>query len=218
MLLFWPFKLAAKIVSLAISAIVVYLIYCGVQVVIASNASSAPMATEAAPSAIVVLIPDQTSTTPSADLLGRLTEARLLYQAGVAHQLVLLSTTTSAPVQLGSAPLVLNGGLTGARAWLTTHGVPASAISTTGGASTYASFVSLTQQLTNPRVAIVTDAVSAYWVLHAASTAGLVVTHVYPASASKRPVFQEMGSLWRQTTGVAVGRLFGYSRTTWVNS
>ena len=64
------------------------------------------------------------------------------------------------------------------------------------------------------RVLIVTDAIDALWTEGVASGAGLQ-PEISSPPATKRFLTSELAALWREATGVAVGRIIGFHRTGW---
>lgn len=214
MLLFAPIKIALKIVSMLISALVVYVIVTAVQVGLAANAAASSTTAAPSASAIILLVPTQTTETPTPDLLGRLQETLALYQSNVGSQIDLVDSNASTlpQVQLGSSPYVPSGGTSAANQWLTTHGIPSSLIANIYTGSTFSSFTSIAQRVgSSSRVVIVADALEALWVSHVANSAGLRNVIIYAPLGSKQSVFHEFGGLWRQTVGVAVGRIIGFN-------
>lgn len=219
MLLFGPIKLVIKIISLAITAALVYLIVTAVQVGLASNAANGSAVGAPAASEIILLIPAQTSTTPTPDFVGRLQEALALYQGHIATNidLVISSSSTLPQIQLGKNPGEPNNGTNAATQWLTSNGVPKTAIANNYFGSTYRSLQLIAQRLgSTAHVAIVDDAIETLWISHVAKSAGLTNVSIYPAVGSKELVVREFGNLWRQTAGVAVGRILGFNHMTLV--
>ncbi len=217
MFLFAPIRLAFRLVSLLVSATVIYIIFSGVQVVTASNASTEPLGQPPKTSAIVVMMPRPTSAITTPDLAGRINEAVRLFRAKVAPQIILASES---PSTLGVHKEEATAEIAVARASIAAQDVPNSAVETLiGGSDTYSLLVIVAKRVgSTSRVAIVTSAIADLWTKNAASSAGLVVARIYPSTGSKRFFALEADALWRQTTGVAVGRILGYQITTWVPS
>lgn len=200
-----PVRWALRLPSLVVSAAVVYVVVSGVQVVAASVESTSAHPGSAA--AIVVLpAPLASDGSPSADLTGRLEKALSLYEAHVAPEVVV----GGAPVAAGAtSPASV------ARAFLVARGVPAKAVQPLSAATAGAT-LSATEALlgSGAKVVVVADAVDALWTRGAASSDGLAAQFV-PADGSTKLAMSDLGPLWRQTTGVAVGRVLGFSRATW---
>ena len=211
MFLFWPIKLAFRLVELLLGAVIVYLVVTAVQVAMAANVPSGSPAAASAPkaAAIVVLGAAQPAGKPSADAAARLAEARALYRAGRAPRLVVAQIEP------------LTGGVVGDAAnWLTAHGVPVDqayrifADDTATQLRLAAASLGAKPAPARPiPVLIVTDAVDALWTERAAAQDGLAATIVAPSGAAVS--VHEIGPLWRETSAVAAGRIIGFSRVTW---
>lgn len=216
MFLFAPIRLVFKVVNLLLTAAIIYFIYSGVQVVIASNASATPTQPSLPISAIIVMVPSPSSTLLSSDLVGRLDETYLLYQARVSQNVVLLTVTTA---KSGSQRTKSMQEESAAKQWLIAKGVPTARISGNNGSTSYAVLARTAKTLqTSNRVVIVTDAINHLWVSGAATSSGLGVAAIYPGNGSRKLFILEPGSFVRQTAGVALGRVIGYGHTTWVNN
>lgn len=204
-MLFWPVKLAFRLVSLLVFAIIVYVVVSGVQVDLASNIPAGTTGLNAA-QAIVVLPGTLTAGAPSPDLLGRLQEALACYQDHLAPRLVVTG---------GAATATEPSASTVARNWLAQNGVPASALSEETASDATSAMGGLTA-LTgpSPNVILVTDAVATYWTRAVAKEKG-ITAQIAPASGSTVAFYREFGSLWNQASAVAVGRIIGFGRATW---
>ena len=204
-LLFWPIRLAFRLVSLIVLAAVIYVVYSGVEVVLSSRTTSNARSISSS-SAIVVLPTKITGTSPGPDFLGRLKEAAALYSARRAPTVVVAS-----PAATRSEP----SGASVARHWLVNNGVPSSAILFVRADNSLTA-LSRSAALLGSRkhVIIVTDAIDAHWTKSAASADGLKAT-IAPGIGSKKFLFEELGALWRQSTAVAAGRIIGYGHTGW---
>ncbi len=209
MFLFAPIRWAFKLVYFAVLAAVVYVLVSAYQVVSASHLPTSPTAVTSA-QAIVVLGAPAVSTPlgvqPGSDYHARLAQALALYRAHEAPEVVVAGT----PAAIGSPAEVPVG-----TSWLVGSGVARSSI-TDVVADDAASALSQVASLLPARakVIVVTDAIDALWTKGAGSKTGLVV-QVSPAQGSERAFYQEFDQLWRQATGVAVGRLIGYVNTPW---
>lgn len=214
MFLFGPIRWALKLLYFAVLAAVVYVVVSGFQVVSASHLSTEVSAVGPA-RAVVVLGAPVTGSEPGPDLTARLQQALLLYQAKRAPTLVI----AGAPATAAAASVPASAAVTSvAESWLTANGVPASSIvtvSATDAASGLSQAVSVLGK--GAQVIVVTDAIDALWTKGAASHLGLSA-QVSPAVGSEKAFYSELGPLWRQATGVAVGRLIGYTRATWASS
>ncbi len=205
MFLFAPIRWALRLSSLVVLGAIVYVVVSGVQVYQASRTSSAIDAVPAA-SAIVVIGTPIAGSQPSADLAGRLEQALLLYEGHRAPTILV----TGMPASASSAPVPEV-----ARRWLVAQGVPSAAVIPVS-ASTPASGLALaTSELGTRRdVIVVTDAMDTLWAKDAATQAGLA-PELSPVSGSARGLLGEFGPLWREATGVALGRIIGYGRVPW---
>jgi len=192
MFLFWPVKLALRLVELAVTAAIVYLVVTGVQVV---QASHLPTSATATPHARAIVVLGVGSVSPT-DLAARLEQAGALYHAGVADKVLLAGPP-------GSSPRAAAGALL--------PGVPARPVFGAGDAGQLRAAEAV---LGKGSVVVVTDAVNAMWTERAAREVGFTAT-VSPAVGTERFVFQEIGALWRETSAVAVGRVIGYGRASW---
>jgi vancomycin permeability regulator SanA len=201
--LFAPIRWAIKLVSLLITAAVIYVIVSGVQVVGASNAVDTASAVAPA-AAIIVIGAPLVDGAPGPVLLARLEQALALYQATRAPRLVLTGATLAG----GSEPA-------SEESWLTARSVPRQALTAAGGGSVIDDLTAAARVLGSGTSAIVvTDAIDTLWTTKTAAALGLEVS-VSPDPASKKFVFDEIGPLWRQATAVAAGRIIGYKHTTW---
>jgi uncharacterized SAM-binding protein YcdF (DUF218 family) len=203
-MLFGPARLISKLISLALFAAVVYVAVCGVQVVNASRLSTTPDAV--GPAAAIVVLGEPVAKADRADLTARLRQAALLYRSGRAPRVLV----TWYPPSRGAV---------GSRAydtkWLEAHGVASSAL-VAREAPNAVGALSLAAKLFDRRgsVIVVTDAIDALWTQGAGSADGLTL-QVSPPPSSKKFVFDELGPLLRESTGVAVGRVFGFGRAAW---
>lgn len=218
MLLFAPIRWTLKLVYFAVLAAAVYVVVSGFQVVTASHLPTSSTALEPARAIVVLGAPVERSApagpyVPGPDLTGRLEQALALYEAKLAPQILL----TGAPAEPVAATTPTVPAVTAVAAgWLEGRGVPASSIEPLTASGAPAGVAAAASALARgTRVIVVTDAIDALWVKGAASRSGLVV-QVSPAVGSERSVTSELGPLWRQATAVAVGRLIGYGRTSWV--
>jgi len=203
--LFAPIRWAFKLLYFAVLAAIVYVVVSGYQVV---SASHLPTSAAASPrsQAIVVLGAPVVGTAPGPDYLARLEQALALYRAHAAPQVVV----TGSPALAGSPSEVAVG-----EDWLAGSGVARSNLSSVVADDAASALVQVSAALpARASVVVVTDAIDALWTTGAGSKAGLVV-HVSPAVGSEKAFYQQFDELWRQATGVAVGRLIGYVNTPW---
>ncbi len=205
MFLFAPIRWAFKLVYFAVLAAIVYVVVSGYQVVSASHLPTSATAVPRA-QAIVVLGAPAVGTAPGPDYLARLEQALALYRAHEASEVVV----TGSPALAGSSGEVAVG-----ESWLAGSGVARSNLSSVVADDAASALVQVAAVLpARSTVIVVTDAIDALWTTGAGSKAGLVV-HVSPAVGSEKAFYLELDQLWRQATGVAVGRLIGYVNTPW---
>jgi hypothetical protein len=203
-MLFGPVRLIIKLLPLAIIAVIVYVVVCGVQVVTASRLSTAPSAVHRA-SAIVIL-GQPVARSDQADLVFRLRQTALLYRHGRARHVVV----TWFPPSTGSV-----GSIAYEYGWLEAHGVPSSALIKLKAPNAVVALSQTAKRLgKRTSVIVVTNAIDALWTEGTGTGDGLSV-QVSPTPSSKKLVFLELWPLVREATGVAVGRIFGFGRASW---
>jgi uncharacterized SAM-binding protein YcdF (DUF218 family) len=204
-MLFGPVRLISKLLSLVVFAAVVYVIVCGVQVVNASRLSTTPDSVR--PAAAIVVLGEPVAKADRTDLTARLRQAALLYRSNRAPKVLL----TWYPPSAGEV-----GSLSYDARWLEAHGVVSSELVAREAPNAVVA-LSKAAKLFDRRgsgVIVVTDAIDALWTQGAGSADGLTL-QVSPPPSSKKFVFDELGPLLRESTGVAVGRVFGFGRAAW---
>lgn len=220
MFLFAPIKWAVKILSLIIFGAVVYLLVTAVQVTLTEQSAPTAPIPNANESAILVLVPEQSLSVPSSDLLGRVQETLTLFQSRISQHIILVSALRQNPITAFEhhTQSTLNPGITAAHKWLLANGVKSADISSSVSSSTFGALKSITSE-TPPykHIAVVTDAINRLWMSHLVAAAGLKTDGVYAARESKGLPIHNLASLWSQTTGVAAGRIIGFRHTTWVS-
>jgi uncharacterized SAM-binding protein YcdF (DUF218 family) len=201
-------RVVRKLVSLLITAAIAYLILSGVQVVLASRASSSPSAYHRA-SAIVVLGASIANEPSKTAFTRRLTTAATLYAAHLSRRVIVTGTGDSEASQ---------GVIDLASSWLESHGVPDTVITPVGATDAVGGLRGVDRSLGNgSTVLVVTNAIDDLWTKGAAASAGLS-PQVVPAAGSKVAVYTEVAPLARQASGVAAGRIIGDLRATWAAS
>lgn len=210
---------------MVLTAAIVYVVVSGVQVIVASR-QGIPTSGMTGSAAIVVLPASLEGSAPSPDLLGRLEEARSLYRAGVAPKLLVAATPQAATGSSATGSSATGSSATAsattgpspsaiARAWLVGQGVPAGSVVALHSATAAETLSASAALLGTPaKVVVVTDAMDALFARGAAGADGLQAV-VAPAVGSSSIAVSDLGPLWRQATGVAVGRVIGYSRVGW---
>lgn len=192
-------RLAMRLVSLVVAAAVVYVAVTAVQVVLTSRRSD-PVASQA----IVVMGAAQYNGVPSPDLVARLTEADRLYRGGLAP-LVVATGYKQAGDNYTEAEA--------SAAWLRQNGVPASAIVEVGGSDSWENLADAAAALRargDDQVLIVTDGFHEDRSLAIAGQVGLRAEPV-PATTSPIRGWSVVPYFAKETLGVAVGRIVGYS-------
>lgn len=206
MFLFAPIRWALRIPSMLIFGALVYVVTSGIQVVTASRQAADPSSSTRAAAVVVLPAPLLQGSAPSPDLVARLQEALALSQAGVAPKVIV----AGAPAKAGAtSPASV------AKAWLVARGVPASTVLTLSTRTSTATLSAVAAVVGTPATIVaVTDAMDALFTRGAAASDQLTAI-VAPAVGSTSISATDFGPLWRQATGVAVGRVIGYSRATW---
>jgi hypothetical protein len=205
-LLFAPIRWAFKLAYFAVLASVVYVVVSGFQVVSASHLPTSASVVIPGARAVVVLGAPTDGAQPGADLSARLEQALALYQDRRAPTILVVG----APAQGANAaePQVM-------ASWLEQRGVPAAAVVQLSAPDAATGLSQVEAELgRGARVVVVTDAIDALWTKGAASHDGLSAV-VSPAIGSEKAFYEELGQLWRQATGVAVGRVIGYANAPW---
>ncbi len=205
-----PLRIAQRVVSLLVSLAVVYLGFSAYQVVNYASGLAPSPATVARSGAIVLLGAPLKAGAPGPELQLRLGDALTLYQAKISPRIFV----TGPRATVSGAPTVTGVSVR----WLVVSGVPRSAIRVVVAADPHTALDVLGSRLgPGTKVAVVTDAVDAFFVEQLATGAGLVA-QIFPTSDSQRSLpslLGGFGSLWRETTAVALGRVVGYGRIGW---
>jgi len=204
--IFLPLKIAMKIVSLLVTAAVAYLVLSAIQVVLASRTST-DLSTFHRADAVAVDGTVGTGATLGSDLTARLTTAAAVVKSGLAPRVVGVLNTPP-----GSDPAATAQ----AAAILTQNGLSPGQyqITSTAGGTSWLQIVASHIGGSKPPVIVVTDAIDALWTKGAATGAGMT-PQIDPAAGSKVFLWKEFGSLVRETTGVAAGRIIGDGRASW---
>ncbi|MHB8330134.1 MAG: YdcF family protein [Acidimicrobiales bacterium] len=192
-------KLGMRLIGLVLSAAVVYLAVTAVQVWLTSRHSD-PVAAQA----IVVMGSAQYDGTPSPDLLARLQDAESLYARHLAP-IVVVSGYKEPGDRFTEAQV--------SGTWLTTHGVPAAAVTEVGGDDSWTNLADAAVALHRvgvTRVLLVTDGFHEDRCLAIATEVGLQASPV-PAPRSPITGWSTVPYFAKETLGVALGRVVGYA-------
>lgn len=181
------------------AAVVIYLVVTAVQVWLTSRRSQ-PVPAQA----IVVMGAAQYNGVPSPDLAARLREARALYERGLAPLIVATGSKERGDRYTEAQS---------SRQWLVEHGIPASAVAEVGGDDSWANLAdaaALLRQRGDRHVIVVTDRFHEARSLAIASDVGL---EAWPVPATSSPItgWSTVPYFAKETIGVAVGRIIGYS-------
>ncbi len=197
-MIFWPVKLAFRIVSLVVLLVAGYFAVTFVQIWLTGRQHSSADA-----SAILVFGTAELNGKPSAELAARLGEALTLYDAARAPWIAVTG---------GNQPgdHFTEAGVSAS--YLEAHGVPKKRIIVGGGDDTWQNVQSVASQLLDhglKSVLVVTDPFHEDRAMANASAQGLTP---YPAPVANSPTVNF--SLWRyylkETIAVGLGRIVGY--------
>ncbi len=202
-MLFWPFKLALRIIGAILALCFLYVGITFVQVVLTSRAND-PHPADAA----IVFGTAANYTTPGADLRGRLQRALALYDA---HLVPIIAVTG------GKRPGDRYTEAQISEMWLVANHVPAKAIvlpasPTGGGADTWQNVQSVAPELHARKVTtvlVVTDPFHEDRAMAIVSAFGFSPS---PTPSQHSPIggFALFGYLAKESVEVAVGRIVGY--------
>jgi hypothetical protein len=203
MFLRWPLKVMMKLVSLVVTAAVIYFVASGVQVVLAAKVPPGTKALRPA-ATIIVLGSSVDQNAPSADLLNRLEEGLKCFNDHLAPTLTVTGT--------GTGP---SGVAYVEKSWLETNGVSSKDIQIVNSGNTSSQLqVAATEIGAGKKAILVTDAMDAYWV-RATAVHYRLRPQIAPALASERPFYDQLGTVLSQASAVAVGRVIGFERASW---
>lgn len=197
-MLFSPLRIALRVLSLLVTAVLVYLVVTLVQVWLTSRHYDAHPA-----QAIVVMGSAQYNGVPSPDLAARLRQALTLYRQGYAKLIV-----TTGFKQPGDHYTEAEAG----DAWLQQRGVPAVDVMQAGGSDSWEN-LSDAAQLLVPRhdtdVLIVTDP---YHEDRSCAIATDVGLHPSPTPTQSSPIrgTAVIPYFLKEAVGVSLGRVIGY--------
>jgi hypothetical protein len=199
------FRIIYRILSLVLSAAIVYLIISAVQVETASHSTRSASHVERAAAIVVTGTPGTPNM--STDYLVKLRLAKSLYSA---HNAPLLFVGLPSGVNRKG---VMNGQWN--REFSST--LKPADVTAILAANVGREFSRVVQRIgRGHRVIVVTDAINALYVEGVATDDGLHPEVVAP-SASRKLLFSQISQLFREASGVAVGRVIGFDNATWAS-
>jgi uncharacterized SAM-binding protein YcdF (DUF218 family) len=193
-------KWTLRALLVVVLGVFVYLVVTVIQVLAASQASQTP--SSVAEAKAVLVMGEPTKPDLSKDVVNRLEQALSLYTAKRAPLIVIPGA--SGGVLQEQAALEIR--------FLEQQGLARSHIELVGGtddASVLSSAAKLLGRTGTPRVILVSDPLDALRLRASATAAGLT-GEISPATPPPTGFFTDVGSVWRQATTVAAGRVFGF--------
>jgi uncharacterized SAM-binding protein YcdF (DUF218 family) len=200
-----PFKLALRIFSLFVAAILIYLGVTLVQVWLTSRQYEPHQA-----DAIVVMGAAQYNGVPSPDLQARLNEAVILFHGGYAHLIMVTGNKEKGDVYTEAQA--------GAR-YLVSQGIPSADIVQAGGDDTYQSLSDAAPELRSRNVTTVlvaTDPFHEFRSMAIASSLGLTPSPT-PTRTSPITGWSTVPYFLKETVGVGLGRIIGFNHLEWLH-
>jgi uncharacterized SAM-binding protein YcdF (DUF218 family) len=204
-MLFGPIRLALKLVSLVVAAIVLYFAVTLVQVWLTSRQYDAHKA-----GAILVMGAAQYNGVPSPDLAARLNEALALSRAGDAPLIMVTGGKEVGDVYTESE--------TGAH-YLESKGVPATAILQAGGDDSYRNISEAAPQLMAHGVATVLVTTDPFH-----EDRSMAIVSSFKLTPSATPTHDSPITGWstvpyflKESVGVGLGRIIGFNHLEWLH-
>jgi uncharacterized SAM-binding protein YcdF (DUF218 family) len=204
-MLFGLLRLAIKIFSLLVVAILVYLAVSLVQVWLTSREYDPHPA-----AAILVMGAAQDNGVPTLDLQARLDEALMLYRNGDAHLIMVTGNKEKGDVYT-EAEASAN--------YLEKNGVPASDILQAGGDNSYENVAEAAPELkarNATTILMTTDPFHEARSMAIASTLGLSPSPT-PTRTSPITGWSTVPYFIKEAVGVGLGRIFGYNHLEWLH-
>lgn len=199
------FRWFRRLVYLVVLAAFVYLVVTSAQVVVASRTTLS--ATQAQPAAAIVVIGSATGPGPlSADLTLRCQEAVSLYLDGRARR-VITTGASSSPTGPSEA--------SAAAACLRAHGVGCVKVPLSPIPAQLSFVARLLPASAGGRVILVADPLQTKWLEGLASAENLHA-QIVAVAAPQGSFWSDVGTVWRQTLAVGLGRIIGYENTGWI--
>ena len=204
-MIFGPIRLAIRIVSLLVVALVIYLAVSLVQVWLTSRQYKPHPA-----AAIVVMGAAQYNGVPSPDLQARLNEAVILFKKGYANLIVVTGGKEKGDLHTEAG--------TGAT-YLASQGIPSSDILQAGGNDTYenvADAVPLLKARNATTVLVTTDPFHEDRSMAISSSFGLTPSPT-PTKTSPIKGWSTVPYFLKEGVGVGLGRIIGFNHLEWLH-
>jgi uncharacterized SAM-binding protein YcdF (DUF218 family) len=205
-MLFAPLRLAFRIVSLLLVAILVYLAVSLVQVWLTSREYNPQPA-----AAILVMGAAQDNGRPTLDLQARLNEALMLFRNGDSRLIMVTGSKQKGDVFTESQASAM---------YLMKNGVPSQDILQAGGDNSYENVAEAAPQLKARHattVLLTTDPFHEDRSMAIASTLGLTPTAA-PTRTSPITGWSRVPYFMKEAVGVGLGRIFGYNHLEWLHA
>jgi uncharacterized SAM-binding protein YcdF (DUF218 family) len=204
-MIFGPFRLAIRVVSLLLVAILVYLAVSLVQVWLTSREYDPHPA-----AAILVMGAAEDDGVPTLDLQARLNEALLLFNNGDARLIMVTGSKEKGDVFTESGV---------SATYLVKKGVPAGDILQAGGNNSYENVAEAAPQLKARHaitVLVTTDPFHEHRSMAIASSLGLTPS---PTPTRNSPIsgWSTVPYFLKEAVGVGLGRIFGYNHLEWLH-
>jgi uncharacterized SAM-binding protein YcdF (DUF218 family) len=205
-MIFGPLRLAMRIVSLLLVAILVYLAVSLVQVWLTSRQYDPHPA-----AAILVMGAAEDNGTPTLDLRARLNEALLLFNKRDAHLIMVTGSKEKGDIFTESGV---------SATYLMKKGVPAEDILQAGGTNSYENVADAAPQLLARHattVLVTTDPFHEHRSMAIASSLGLTP---FPTPTRTSPIkgWSTVPYFLKEGVGVGLGRIFGYNHLEWLHN
>jgi uncharacterized SAM-binding protein YcdF (DUF218 family) len=204
-MIFGPFRLAIRVVSLLLVAILVYLAVSLVQVWLTSREYDPHPA-----AAILVMGAAEYNGTPTLDLQARLKEALILFRNNDAHLIVVTGSKEKGDLDTEAGA---------SKTYLIGQGVPAADILEAGGSNSYENVADAVPQLMAlhaTTVLVTTDPFHEHRSMAIASSLGLTPSPT-PTRTSPISGWATVPYFLKEAVGVGLGRIFGYNHLEWLH-
>jgi uncharacterized SAM-binding protein YcdF (DUF218 family) len=204
-MLFRPLRIALRIVSLLVAALLLYFAVSLVQVWLTSREYDPHPA-----AAILVMGAAEDNGKPTLDLQARLKEAVILFQDGYAHLIVVTGSREKGDV-------FTEAGVS--KSYLEHKGVPASDILEAGGTNSYENVADAAPQLISRHatsVLVTTDPFHEDRSMAIASSLGLTPSPT-PTRTSPITGWSTVPYFLKEAVGVGLGRIVGFNHLEWLH-